>query len=217
MRPLPQASDERRDTRTVILDAADAVVAERGVASLTFDEVARQAGVSRGGVLYHFASKEALTEAMVQRFIDRFDVAVAKAAAQDRQPIGRNTRAYLLATLGEPPLTGELFDKANGAITAALANFPERLEPVREQSARSQRFVESDTIDPVLATIIRLAIDGLWLAENLNLMRFDPALKARVGERLIAWSRLRDLPDAARNGAPQARGGSGCDGADENG
>jgi hypothetical protein len=40
----------------------------------------------------------------------------------------------------------------------------------------------------VLATIIRLAVDGLWLAENFNLMRFDDSLKAAVAERLLQWT-----------------------------
>ena len=105
-----------------------------GVANLTFEEVAREARVSKGGVLYHFGSKEALTEAMIERFIARFDTAVEEAARSDRDPVGRNTRSYVRATMGEPPLTGELFDRANGAITAALANFPERLEPVRRRA-----------------------------------------------------------------------------------
>ena len=198
MGPLPAA----RDTRNVILDAAETVVATMGVATLTFDEIARVANVSKGGVLYHFPTKEALTEAMIERFISRFDTAVDEAAASDGAPIGRNIRAYVRATMGEPPLTGELFDRANGAITAALANFPERLEPVRQQSARSQAMIEDGTLDPIFATIVRLAIDGMWLAENFNLMRFDPNLKAAVGERLIAWTRLQQLPDPREGGAP---------------
>jgi AcrR family transcriptional regulator len=198
MGPLPAA----RDTRNVILDAAETVVATMGVATLTFEEVARVANVSKGGVLYHFPTKEALTEAMIERFISRFDTAVEEAAASDHGSIGRNIRAYVRATMGEPPLTGELFDRANGAITAALANFPERLEPVRQQSARSQRMIEDGTLDPIFATIVRLAIDGMWLAENFNLMRFDPSLKAAVGERLIAWTRLQQMPDPKKGGAP---------------
>ena len=198
MGPLPAA----RDTRNVILDAAETVVATMGVATLTFDEVARVANVSKGGVLYHFPTKEALTEAMIERFISRFDTAVEEAAASDGASIGRNIRAYVRATMGEPPLTGELFDRANGAITAALANFPERLEPVRQQSARSQTMIEDGTLDPIFATIVRLAIDGMWLAENFNLMRFDPNLKAAVGERLIAWTRLQQMPDPKKGGAP---------------
>jgi AcrR family transcriptional regulator len=198
MGPLPAV----RDTRNVILDAAETVVATMGVANLTFEEVARVANVSKGGVLYHFPSKEALTEAMIERFIDRFDTAVAEAADNDSAPVGRNIRAYVRATVGEPPLTGELFDRANGAITAALANFPERLEPVRQQSARNQKMIEDGTLDPIFATIVRLAIDGMWLAENFNLMRFDPNLKAAVGERLIAWTRLQQLPDSKNGGWP---------------
>ena len=173
-----------------------------GVANLTFEEVARVANVSKGGVLYHFPTKDALTEAMIERFITAFDTAVEEAAASDSAPVGRNIRAYVHATMGEPPLTGELFDRANGAITAALANYPERLEPVRQQSARSQRMIEDGTLDPIFATIVRLAIDGMWLAENFNLMRFDPNLKAAVGERLIAWTRLQQMPDPKKGGAP---------------
>jgi AcrR family transcriptional regulator len=203
MGALTAGQSALRDTRSAILDAAEAVVANAGVASLTFDEVARAAGVSKGGVLYHFPSKETLTEAMIERFIDKFDSAVAEAAQEDHSPRGREVRAYVRATIGEPPLTGHTFDRANGAITAALANFPERLEPVRQQSARTQARIENSDLDPVFATIIRLAIDGMWLAENFNLMRFDPALKQAIGDRLLAWTELRQLPDAKRGGAPK--------------
>jgi AcrR family transcriptional regulator len=193
----------RRDTRATILDAAEEVVASTGVGNLTFDEIARKAGVSKGGVLYHFSTKEALTGAMIERFIERFDAAAAAAATSDPNSTGRVVRAYVRATIGELPLTGELFDRANGAITAAMANFPERLEPVREQSARTQATLEADeTLDAVFATIIRLAIDGMWLAENFNLMRFDPSLKKAVAARLIAWSQLDELPCAPRGGRP---------------
>ena len=194
-----------KTTRDILLDAADHIVASKGVARLTLEEVAREAGVSKGGLLYHFKSKEALTEAMISRFIELFDTAVDQAAHNDADPVGRKTRSYVRATIGDTPLTGGDFDRANGAITAALANFPERLEPVRAQSLRSQARVENDNLDPVFATIIRLAIDGLWLAENFNLMRFDPDLKQAVGERLTAWTKLRALPDADRRGAPKVQ------------
>ena len=75
------------------------------------------------------------------------------------------------------------------AITTALLSFPERLGPVQDQGARTQADVERDGLDPVLATIIRLAIDGLWLSENFNLMRFDPDMKAKVAARLLEWTR----------------------------
>lgn len=178
-----------RDTRTQLLDAAEAVVAEEGVRALTLDAVAARSGISKGGLLYHFRSKEDLAAAMIERSIAWFDRALAEAGADDTDAKGRHTRAYVKASLGLTPLTGSGFDNLCAAITTALLSFPERLGPVQDQGARTQADVERDGLDPVLATIIRLAIDGLWLSENFNLMRFDPNMKAKVAARLLEWTR----------------------------
>jgi AcrR family transcriptional regulator len=177
-----------RDTRSQILDAAEAVVMREGVRNLTLDAVAAHAGISKGGLLYHFRSKEDLAAAMIERSIAWFDDALLDAAKDDSVPRGRFTRAYVRASLGMTPLTGEGFDSLCSSITTALLSFPERLEPVQQQGQRTQADIERDGFDPVLATIIRLAVDGLWLSENFNLMRFDPAMKAKVAERLLHWT-----------------------------
>ena len=59
---MPRAA--RRDQ---LLDAAERVVRRDGVARLTLDAVAAEAGTSKGGLLYHFASRDALITAMVGR------------------------------------------------------------------------------------------------------------------------------------------------------
>src|SRR5262245_54331233 len=197
----------KRRTRDRLLDAAEVIVGRDGVTSLTFDALAAEAGVSKGTTLYHFPSKEALTSAMIERFVARFDTAWADAIHEDaihekRAERGRRTRAYVRATLNGNPITGKSFDKVNGAITAALVNFPELLEPVRQQGKRHQAAIEGDGLDPVFATIIRMANDGLWFAESFNLMRYPKALKKAVAARLEAWTRLQDLPAASRGGAP---------------
>lgn len=185
-------------TRERILDAAEAVVDAQGVGRLTLDAVAQAAGVSKGGMLYHFPGKEALTVAMIERFTARFDAAVEGLAAEDPEPVGRVTRAYLRATLGEAPATGPSFDHACASITAALVAFPEHLAQVRAQSARWQARMEQDGLDPVLATVVRLAIDGLWLGENLSLLRLEPETRRVVTDRLRAWAAAPDtLPRKA--------------------
>lgn len=178
-----------RDTRSQILDAAQAVVTRDGVRNLTLEAVAAHAGISKGGLLYHFRSKEDLATAMVERSIAWFDDALLDAAKGDEEKKGRFARAYVRASLGMTPLTGAGFDSFCSSITTALLSYPERLAPVRDQGERTQADLENDGIDPVLATIIRLAVDGLWLSENFNLMRFDPAMKAKVAERLLQWTR----------------------------
>lgn len=182
-------SKAARDTRSQLIDAAEAVVAEEGVRNLTLDAVAARSGISKGGLLYHFRSKEDLAAAMIERSIAWFDDALSEAGADDPDPRGRFTRAYVRASLGMTPLTGAGFDNLCAAITTALLSFPERLGPVREQGVRTQSDIEKDEFDPVLATIIRLAVDGLWLSENFNLMRFDKDMKAKVAARLLQWTR----------------------------
>ncbi|MFM7780846.1 MAG: helix-turn-helix domain-containing protein, partial [Alphaproteobacteria bacterium] len=55
------------DAPTRILDAAENLIIARGVGAMTLEAVAREARVSKGGLLYHFASKEALLEALLGR------------------------------------------------------------------------------------------------------------------------------------------------------
>ncbi|MCU0830834.1 MAG: TetR/AcrR family transcriptional regulator [Rhizobiaceae bacterium] len=193
---VPRDGDNARGlaTRSRLLDAAERLIARDGLKALTFDNVAAEAGVAKGTVLYHFESKDALSAAMLERFVTRFDIAWGDAIASDPEPKGRAARAYLTATFGdpaqgEPPLTGADFDPVNGALTAALAETPERLEPVRLQGQRHQQALVQDGIDPAAATLIRAAIDGLWFAESYGLMRYDPALKARVIATLKEWTR----------------------------
>ena len=193
----------RAGTVDRIIDAAEAIVEEQGVATLTLEQAAKRAGISKGGILYHFPNKEALVAAMIARFTDRFDRAVEQLTLEDSAAQGRTIRSYVRATFGHAPGTGPKFDRACGSITAALANNPGNLAVVREQSARWQRAVEADGIDPVFASIIRLAVDGLWLGENFNLMRMNPKMRAQIEARLLAWTRLKDLP--AEDAAPAAK------------
>nr|WP_091743042.1 TetR/AcrR family transcriptional regulator [Marininema mesophilum] len=48
-----------------MLTAASDIVRERGVSKLTLEAVANRAGVSKGGMFYHFPSREDLVQAMI--------------------------------------------------------------------------------------------------------------------------------------------------------
>jgi AcrR family transcriptional regulator len=181
-------------TRNRLLDAAERVVAREGMRALTFDSLAAEADAAKGTVLYHFDRKDELSAAMIERFVSRFDVAWSDVIATDDKTIGRNTRAYIAATHGIEPLTGKHFDSVNGAVTAALAHSPRHLEPVRRQGKRHQAAIENDGLDPVQATIIRMAVDGLWFTESLGLMRYDRKLKTAVLDRLQSWTKTGDKP-----------------------
>lgn len=56
-----------RSTRDRILDAFQDVLIEHGERAATIEVVAQHAGVSKGGLLYHFASKEAMVDSLIER------------------------------------------------------------------------------------------------------------------------------------------------------
>ena len=58
-------------TRAALLDAAVECLAANGYASLTTNDIARRAGVSRGAQLHHFPTKADLMAASVEHLLDR--------------------------------------------------------------------------------------------------------------------------------------------------
>ncbi|HEX2269893.1 MAG TPA: helix-turn-helix domain-containing protein [Pyrinomonadaceae bacterium] len=53
--------------QNTLLDTAEAVVVHQGIANLTLDAVAAEAGMSKGGLLHHFPTKDRRVEALVMR------------------------------------------------------------------------------------------------------------------------------------------------------
>jgi len=67
-------------TRAALLDEATALFAARGYAGTSLEDVASASQVTRGAVYHHFASKQALFEAVLQLQEARAMVAIAAAA-----------------------------------------------------------------------------------------------------------------------------------------
>nr|WP_277349799.1 TetR/AcrR family transcriptional regulator [Planosporangium thailandense] len=159
------------------MDAATDVLLRDGAQALTLDAVARQAQVSKGGLLYHFPSKQALVAGMVDRLVGHFDAALTAAG----ETPGAATRVYLQASV-EPrnTATGAAADRATAALFAASIVDPDALRPLREVYQAWQRRLENDGIDPAVATAVRLAVDGWWLSRLVDLAPPAPGLHERV-------------------------------------
>lgn len=169
------ASSGQAEARERILEAGYAVAAESGVAAVTLGAVADRAGVSKGGLLYHFPSKEALVAGMVDGLCRTF-VGIAGAAARaDPVPAGRSARAYLTASAGELWRSDRWL-----ALVGALVISPGLLDSWRAGVSAGRLADEAEGTDPVAAAIVRLAADGLWLAGVLGLPAPGPQLRAAI-------------------------------------
>ncbi len=58
---------EAAATREALLDAAEEVFLDKGVARTSLEQIARHAGLTRGAVYWHFKNKADLFQAMLQR------------------------------------------------------------------------------------------------------------------------------------------------------
>jgi AcrR family transcriptional regulator len=165
------------------LDAAERLVDRHGAARLTLSAVAEEAGVSKGGLLYHFGTKDELIAAMLDRRFARFDNNRLRKIADDSRTVGRRSRAYLLATAEEKA------PEAAAGLLAAVASNPELLQPLRQRYAAWQQELMDDGLLPAQGTAIRLIADGLWLSELMGFAPPDPSLRQEVIDLACAMTR----------------------------
>jgi AcrR family transcriptional regulator len=166
---LTAAATDAAPARERLLDSAESRLLEHGPGGLVLEAVARDAGVSKGGLLYHFPNKDALVDGLVERMLEHFDRLQQDLAADDPEVAGRWTRAYLGSTVtprGEP---ADGSARLLAGILAAIGGDAERLAALRERFAAWQGRLDHDGLDPANATLVRLAADGLWLSQLLGL------------------------------------------------
>lgn len=186
--------------RDLLLDAAEQLLAERGTSALTLAAVAAQAGVSKGGLLYHFGTKDALVKALVQRLIDEFDAAVEARRGSAR---GDYTRAYIDATFEIVTADAPARPRRRWAVVAAAATDAQLSDPLSAATRRWHRRPDHEELDPVTDRVVRLAVDGLWEA-----MEYDPELfdAAECEELRIRLHALLDEAGARVGRTPAAAG-----------
>ena len=84
---------EASSTAAQILDAAERLVQERGFNGFSYADVARELGVTKAALHYHFASKGELGDALIDRYAERFFAALADVDETDADALGK-LRAY---------------------------------------------------------------------------------------------------------------------------
>ena len=147
-------------TRDRILDAFAQLLIDHGERATTLDAVAAAAHLSKGGLLYHFGSKDALVEGLLAR-LDRLvadDVEQIRAA-----PAGAVD--YLIRTSMSE---GTVLDQSIGA-AVRLAQGAHPLANTALASTRRQwlSVIEEAVGDPDVAEAIMLVSDGLYYESTL--------------------------------------------------
>jgi TetR/AcrR family acrAB operon transcriptional repressor len=94
-----RTKEQAEATRNGILDAAERVFVKQGVARTSLQDIAREAGVTRGAVYWHFDDKAALCDEMFQRVSLPFDAElVLLDKPNSSRPLGE-LRDFMLSAL----------------------------------------------------------------------------------------------------------------------
>lgn len=144
-------------TRDKIIDAAMSIGRDQGVAKLTLDEAARVAGLSKGGVLYHFKTKDDLIRGIVETLVNSYDSLLRQHYEAVAPGPYRWVRAVVHA--GFDP-DGPSNDKLSSALLASLAVNRDLVAPLQAHLDKWIAIIEADSPNPLLAGLICMAMDG---------------------------------------------------------
>lgn len=205
--------ERRARTRAAVLRAAGRVFAERGFHAATLDDVAGEAGVSKGALYHYFPSKQELFLALLNEHLaaglDDADAMIAERGPEPEQ-IGLAAEGFLRRVGHDPrwlPLLLEFLaygSRDEQARAGVIAHF---LRPARERVATTVRQVAPDGLDRAAVSADELGVAVAALVNGLAIERaFDPPavpedlLSRLIG--LITAGLQAQSPDA---GAPSRR------------
>jgi AcrR family transcriptional regulator len=196
--PPVDSGKRKRDSRESILQAAEAIVARRGPGRLTLETAANEAKVSKGGLFYHFRSKEALLEAMIRRSMELLESEHTKVAESLTAERNGKMKANIIGTLRH--LEGQR--SVLTAVVAAIANDPKLVEPMRESLQNEfQSLCRELNLRMEDIAILFLASQGMLLMELLNLSVLTPSQIRNVTQRMLQLVGEFDRPDPAAGSA----------------
>ncbi|MEM9426207.1 MAG: helix-turn-helix domain-containing protein [Pseudomonadota bacterium] len=109
------------DTRSRILDVAEAAVLDKGFEATSIEEIVAGAEISRGGFFYHFKDKNALARAMLERYIETEDVLYDDLFARARELNDDPLHAMLIGLKLLAEMLEEMPKGHPGCVIAATA------------------------------------------------------------------------------------------------
>jgi AcrR family transcriptional regulator len=195
---MDNASRSER-SRKAALQAALTIIARDGPGRLTLDAIARESGMSKGGLTHQFPTKEAVLKALLEHQSKHFEDFsrryLAKAEATTLQPYLAAQIATLRDVIGQP-------DSVAFAILGAMNQDPGLLAHTRDTEAKNAEAIKTEADDPQLAMLRWNAAKGLALSAMFGLSALSNEESRQLFDRLLddrQWSELtKAVPARAR-------------------
>lgn len=169
-------------TKAKLLHATVAVIMADGAANLTLEAVAKTAQVSKGGLLHHFPTKEALFHGLLELGKQAWEACLAAELSKEAsdQP-GYWHRAYIHASFNQSPEDIQILH----AMRRVVAIYPNVFEAWREAYAQPIPVPANDRLALGRSLTIQLACDALWFSELIGLPSMPSATQQALYAELL--------------------------------
>ena len=176
------AGRPRTIDRDKVLDAAEALVIAEGASALSFDAVAKAAGITKGGVQYAFGTRDNLIRSMITRWEEAFDADVARRTGPDP-----STQALIRGHLAAMRETEDADHSRAAVAVTALLQHPDRLAETRDWYAARFDGLDLTKQDDLRLATTFLAAEGAFLLKAFGLLSLpDAQWKALFDDMLCA-------------------------------
>ncbi len=177
-------------TRTAALQAALTIISRDGPGQLTLDAIARESGISKGGVMHQYRTKEAVLKALLDQQIEYFEEFSRHYIVKARERTSQPALATQIATLREASTKQH---SIVFAVLGAMAQQPSLLSKTREMDARKVEAMKAEAADAELALLRWMAARGLLLTAMFGMCPLSDKERGRLFNRLLdddQWSAL---------------------------
>ena len=197
----------RKSSKNAILDALERVIARQGLAATTIEAVAAEAGVSKGGLFYHFASKRDLLLRLMDRYHNHFFALRGEIVETLPDTPNRLMKASLLASLRHPAKYN-----TNIGNVIALMDDVELRERVSAMKKSVFEEITANSKRPELIALAFLAVDGLWVMDMVGGGHYNPEFQQKIVDELMRLVDVLDVPDGAEASPSGGQGRAGHEG-----
>lgn len=170
----------RESKRSTILDAAVGVIETDGMTAITFDSIAAATGVTRGGILYHFQSRDELIAAIHDHLARRWERQLE--AACDK-PVDQTTATERLVAYIRMAAVSATRSELQMILDSQHTEHQKIWDDVMERWTGRRR--PGAMASGRTATIALLAADGLWVNEVLGTQSLSRDERLRTAEDII--------------------------------
>lgn len=170
------------NTQSDILQAARRVIVEKGVELLSMDRVAKEAGVAKGTLLYHYPTKEKLLMELMKNYTEHLESCLLAGMNKCRHttnPLASGFSAWFKDFYAQD----RTYTSFGLAILSYAAHNPKFREPVRRwyESLFEKLRVGNDPDEAIFCV---LALEGLFYLQHFDLNVLTPKEIEQVTERV---------------------------------